>query len=76
MLRTLSALSYSEKARRFQVPGFPRKERKLEKRLEEEESLYEELKQLYDRGLPVPDTSPLCSLATQVENRAHFQQSP
>ena len=54
VLRTLSALSYTEKARRFQVPGFPKKERKLEKRLEDEELLYEELRQLYDRGLPAP----------------------
>ncbi len=60
VLRTLSALSNTEKARRFQVAGFPKKERKLEKRLEEEESLYGELKKLYDYGLPVPDLSTSC----------------
>ena len=54
MLRTLSALSYSETARRFQVAGFPKKERKLAQRLEDEEPLYDELRKLYDHGLPVP----------------------
>jgi hypothetical protein len=54
VLRTLSALSNSETARRFQVAGFPKKERKLEQRLEEEEPLYDELRKLYDYGLPLP----------------------
>jgi hypothetical protein len=36
------------------VAGFPKKERKLEQRLEDEEPLYDELRKLYDHGLPPP----------------------
>ena len=46
----MSALSWSNAAQKFGIPGFPAKEHKLDKKLETEESLYSELRNLYDKG--------------------------
>ena len=43
-------MSWTPAAAKFNIPGFPKKEKKLERRLESEEGLYDELRQLYDRG--------------------------
>ena len=50
VFRTVSALSWSERASQFNIPGFPKNERKLEKKLETEEEVYSELRLLYDQG--------------------------
>ena len=49
MLRTLSALSHSDKLAVSQVPGFPKKEKKLEK-LIQKEKIYGNLRDLYASG--------------------------
>ncbi len=47
VLETLSALSHAPKARRSGVPGFPRKEKQLAKKLRQEQKDYEVLNRLY-----------------------------
>ncbi len=47
VLETLSALSHSPKARRSGVPGFPKKEKQLAKKLKQEQRDYEVLNRLY-----------------------------
>ena len=48
VFRSLSALSWSPAAAKFNIIGFPKKEKKLEKRLESEEELYVVLKNLFN----------------------------
>jgi len=51
VLRTLSALSYSPKFQSSQVAGFPKKEKKLEKKIQNEEQIYEGLRNYYNTVL-------------------------
>ena len=44
---TLSVLSHSPKVRKSGVPGFPKKEKQLAKKLKREMSNYEELNRIY-----------------------------
>ena len=48
MLRTLSALSHSEKFLVSPIKGFPKKEKKLEKKIQNEEQIYDELRNYYN----------------------------
>jgi len=48
VLRTLSALSHSSKFLTSQIPGFPKKEKKLEKKIQNEEQVYESLRNYYN----------------------------
>jgi len=51
VLRTLSALSHSSKFLASQVPGFPKKEKKLEKKIQNEEQIYDNLRNYYNTVL-------------------------
>ena len=74
VLRSLSVLSHSEKFTRSQVHGFPKKEKKLEKRIQTEEQIYESLKNYYNTVLTnseaiySPGKSPVRSPLREKEN--------
>ena len=47
VFETLSVLSHSPKVRKSGVPGFPKKEKQLAKKIKREMSNYEELNRIY-----------------------------
>ena len=51
VLRTLSALSHSTKFLASQISGFPKKEKKLEKKIQNEEQIYDSLRNYYNTVL-------------------------
>lgn len=52
VMETLSVLSYCPQIRKSGVPGFPKKEKLLPKRLKQERKIYETLNQLYGEAEP------------------------
>ena len=48
MLRTLSALSYSKKFLSSPINGFPKKEKKLEKKIRNDDQIYDNLRNYYN----------------------------
>ncbi|XP_071746379.1 protein vav isoform X2 [Lepeophtheirus salmonis] len=47
VIETLSALSHCNKVKRSSVPGFPKKEKHLAKKIKNEENIYSSMKEIY-----------------------------
>ena len=73
VLRTLSVLSHSEKFTVSQINGFPKKEKKLEKKIQTEEQIYESLRNYYSESVYSPGRrdvrSPLREMETNEKER-------
>jgi len=74
VLRTLSTLSHSPKFLVSQIHGFPKKEKKLDRKIQTEEQIYESLRNYYNTVVSNNESiySPVQSPQTPVSNNSSF----